>query len=186
MRPPSPLRPPARALASVRSVRTDRSQTLGQRRTIDRLARWLIRTHGTEPGWDALVLDTLSVGRDLRLQVREIRGDTTSRHAVDPGGLHTVPRRLVRALQDDYADLVDGSWLSATLIVTVSGRRWARPGVELVLNYDDDPLLPAHAPGPVAAEQWRRHLRRYRRMDRRIPGWLRERLAEAGLEVPQR
>lgn len=168
------------------AVRTDRLQSPRQRRTIDRLARWLTRTHGAEPGWDALVLDVLSVGRDLRLQVREIRGDSTSRHAVDVAGRRSVPRRLARALQDDYADLVDGSWLSATLIVTVAERRWARPGVELVLNYGDEPVLPAHAPHPVAAEDWRRHLARYRRMDRKIPGWLRERLADAGLDVPER
>jgi hypothetical protein len=168
------------------AVRNDRLQTPRQRRTIDRLARWLVRTHGTEPGWDALVLDAVSVGRDLRLQVREVRGSTTSRRPVDAAGLRSTPRRLVRALQDDYADLVDGTWFSATLIVSVSRRRWSRPGVELVLNYDDDPLLPAHSPAPVAAEDWRRHLARYRRMDRRIPGWLRERLTGAGLEVPER
>lgn len=168
------------------AVRTDRLQSPRQRRTIDRLARWLVRAHGTEPGWDALVLDVLSVGRDLRLQVREVRGDRTTRRPVDAEGLRSTPRRLARALQEDYADLVDGSWLSATLIVTVAGRRWQRPGVELVLNYDDDPALPAHAPHPVAAEDWRRHLGRYRRMDRRIPAWLRQRLTAAGLDVPER
>ena len=167
-------------------MRTDRLQSPRQRRAIDRLARWLVRTHGSEPGWDALVLDVLSVGRDLRLQVREVRGASTSRHPVDPTGARNVPRRLVRALQDDYADLVDGTWLSATLIVTVSRRRWERPGVELVLNYDDEPLLPAHAPHPVAPQDWRRHLLRHRRMDRRIPDWLRQRLTGAGLEVPER
>ncbi|WP_147017345.1 hypothetical protein [Kocuria turfanensis] len=167
-------------------MRTDRLQSPRQRKTIDRLARWLTRTHGADPGWDALVLDVLSVGRDLRLQVREVRGGTTSCHPVDAAGRRGAPQRLVRALQDDYADLVDGSWLSATLLVTVSERRWDRPGVELVLNYTDEPRLPAHAPHPVAAEDWRRHLLRYRRMDRRIPGWLRQRLTEAGLEVPER
>ncbi|KUG57294.1 hypothetical protein AVL61_14290 [Kocuria rosea subsp. polaris] len=168
------------------AVRTDRLQSPRQRKTIDRLARWLVRAHGTEPGWDALVLDVLSVGRDLRLQVREVRGDRTVRRPVDPGGLRSTPRRLARALQDDYADLVDGSWLSAALIVTVAERRWQRPGVELVLNYGDDPVLPAHAQHPVSAEDWRRHLARYRRMDRRIPDWLRERVAGAGLDVPER
>lgn len=167
------------------AVRTDRLQSPRQRKTIDRLARWLTRAHGADPGWDALVLDVLSVGRDLRLQVREVRGGTTSHHPVDVAG-RGAPRRLVRALQDDYADLVDGTWLSATPLVTVSERRWARPGVELVLNYADEPRLPAHAPHPVAAEDWRRHLARYRRMDRKIPGWLRQRLAEAGLDVPER
>jgi hypothetical protein len=175
-----------RAVASVGAVGNDRLQSDRQRRTIDRLARWLTRTHGAEPGWDALVLDVLSVGRDVRLQVREVRGGTTTSHAVDVTGRRSRPRRLVRALQEDYADLVDGTWLSATLIVTVSGRRWAHPGVELILNYDDEPLLPAHAPHPVAAEEYRRHLARHRRMDRRIPGWLRERVAGAGLEVPER
>ena len=168
------------------AVRTDRLQSPRQRRTIDRLARWLVRTHGTEPGWDALVLDVLSVGRDVRLQVREVRGGATASSPVDAGGPRNVPRRLVRALQDDYADLVDGSWLSATLIVTVAGRRWERPGVELVLNHDDEPLLPAHAPAPVAPEDYRRHLARYRRMGRRIPRWLRERVTGAGLELPER
>ncbi|MEX5299562.1 hypothetical protein RCG67_12385 [Kocuria sp. CPCC 205292] len=167
-------------------MRTDRLQSPRQRRTIDRLARWLVRAHGAEPGWDALVLDALSVGRDVRLQVREVRGDATGCRPGDAAGPRSTPRRLVRALQDDYADLVDGSWFSATLIVTVAGRRWQRPGVELVLNYGDDPVLPAHAPHPVAAEDWRRHLARYRRMDRRIPGWLRERLTGAGLVVPER
>lgn len=167
-------------------MRTDRLQSPRQRKTIDRLARWLTRSHGADPGWDALVLDVLSVGRDLRLQVREVRGAATSHHPVDVAGRRSAPRRLVRALQDDYADLVDGTWLSATLLVTVSGRRWDRPGVELVLNYAEEPPLPAHAPHPVAAEDWRRHLDRYRRMDRRIPGWLRERLTAAGLDVPER
>ncbi|MGQ1838744.1 hypothetical protein ACT4S2_09820 [Kocuria turfanensis] len=167
-------------------MRTDRLQSPRQRKTIDRLARWLTRAHGADPGWDALVLDVLSVGRDLRLQVREVRGGTTSCHPVDVAGRRGAPRRLVRALQDDYADLVDGSWLSAALLVTVSERRWDRPGVELVLNYTDEPRLPAHAPQRVAAEDWRRHLLRYRRMDRKIPGWLRQRLTEAGLEVPER
>lgn len=167
------------------AVRNDRLQSPRQRRTIDRLARWLVRTHGTEPGWDALVLDMVCVGRDLRLQVREVRGTVTAPHAVDASGVGS-PRRLVRRLQDDYADLVDGSWVAATLIVSVARRRWDRPGVELVLDYDDDPRLPAHSPAPVSAEDWRRHLARYRRMDRRIPGWLRERVAGAGLEVPER
>ncbi|MFI7481486.1 hypothetical protein ACH9EU_03625 [Kocuria sp. M1R5S2] len=167
-------------------MRNDRLRTPRQRRTIDRLARWLVRTHGSEPGWDALVLDAVRVGRNLRLQVREIRGTATTPHPVDTTGLCCAPRRLVRALQDDYADLVDGTWFSATLIVSVSPQRWMRPGVELVLNYDDDPVLPAHSPAPVASEDWRRHLARYRRMDRRIPGWLRERVAGAGLELPER
>ncbi|MFI7493720.1 hypothetical protein ACH9D2_03215 [Kocuria sp. M4R2S49] len=167
-------------------MRTDRLQSPRQRRTIDRLARWLVRAHGAEPGWDALVLDVLSVGRDLRLQVREVRGDRTVRRPVAVEGLRNAPRRLTRALQDDYADLVDGSWFSAALIVTVAERRWQHPRVELVLNYEDDPVLPAHAPHPVAAEDWRRHLGHYRRMDRRIPGWLRDRLARAGLDVPER
>lgn len=173
-------------VASVEPVRTDRQRSDRQRRSIDRLARWLPHAHGTEPGWDALVLDVLSVGRDLRLQVREVRGDATVLHPVDATGLRNTPRRLVRALQDDYADLVDGSWLSATLIVTVTQRRWARPGVELLLNYDDEPLPPAHAPAPVTAEEYRRHLGRYRRMDRKIPAWLRERVTAAGLDVPER
>lgn len=168
------------------AVRTDRLQSPRQRRTIDRLARWLVRAHGAEPGWDALVLDVLSVGRDLRAQVREVRGERTTRRPVDVEGPRSTPRRLARSLQEDYADLVDGSWLSATLIVTVAEGRWQRPGVELVLNYGDDPVLPAHAPQPVAAEDWRRHLARYRRMDRRIPPWLRERVTEAGLDVPER
>lgn len=167
-------------------MRSDRLRSPRQRRSIDRLARWLVRTHGGEPDWDALVLDVLSVGRDLRLQVREIRGTSTSRRPVDPTGARNVPRRLVRALQEDYADLVEGTWLSAALIVTVTQRRRERPGVELVLNYDDEPLLPAHDPHPVAPEDWRRHLLRHRRMGRRIPDWLRRRLDVAGLEVPER
>lgn len=167
-------------------VRDDRLRSPRQRKTIDRLARWLVRTHGGVPGWDALVLDVVCVGRDLRLQVREVRGDATHRHAVEAAGLRSLPRRLVRSLQDDYADLVDGTWVSAALIVSVARRRWERPGVELVLNLDDDPPLPAHDLSPVTAEDWRRHLGRYRRMDRRIPGWMRERIAGAGLDVPER
>jgi len=170
----------------VGAVGNDRLRSDRQRRTIDRLARWLTRTHGARPGWDALVLDVLSVGRDVRLQVREVRGGSTALHPVDAAGPRSAPRRIARALQDDYADLVDGTWLSATLIVTVAERRWARPGVELILNYDDEPSLPAHAPHPVTPEEYRRHLHRYRRMDRKIPSWLRDRVAGAGLDVPER
>lgn len=151
-------------------------------RPLTELARWLIRSYPTEPGWDELHLFLRPLRDTVRFQVIEVRGEqrTGKIGQLQPGN---PPYEQTRALQDSQVRPGAGTWIEASIVVVASGGPQPTFRVTGHFNRDTEPAT-WQGGEQLDATDLVHHLTRYPRQTGHVPAWVRQRIVEAGLEVP--
>lgn len=152
-------------------------------RPLIELARWLIRSYPTEPGWDELRLTLRPLRDTVYFQAVEVRGSEQRAKVgrLMPGN---PPYDATRELQDDQVQPGGGSWIEASIAVAATG--WPEPSCRVTgsFNRDAEPAAWQHEDRPLDATDLVHHLTRYPRRTDRLPSWMRDRIVAADLEVP--
>lgn len=154
-----------------------------QQEVLGVLARWLVGSLQTEPGWDELHLQLRPVRDEVSFRVLEVRGERrtgrTGRLTPDQ-----PPHTLTRRLQDLGVRPGAGTWLEATLSIVADG--WPTPTLTVTgrFNRDADPAPWRKGDAPLDATDLVHHLTRYPRRADAVPEWMSARITAAGLAVP--
>ncbi len=154
-----------------------------QQEVLGALARWLVGSLQTEPGWDELHLQLRPLRDEVSFRVVEVRAEGRS------GRLGRLtpdqpPHTLTRRLQDLGVRSGAGTWIEAALTITADG--WPSPTLTVTgrFNRDTDPAPWREGDAPLDATDLVHHLTRYPRRAEAVPDWMAARITAAGLAVP--
>lgn len=124
------------------------------------------------PGWERLDLEFLKAGKVTEMRAFEVRGGEPRRTRFPRAALSAMDR-----MRAEMARPNSGTWFTARLSVAADGR------ITQDFNYDDEPQWSRSV---VVPENYRIDLDAFPRDAAHTPGWLQERLSEAGGSVSER
>ena len=150
-----------------------------QQQVLAELSRWLVAALRPEPGWQELHLQLRPLRDEVDIRLVEVReGRQQARLGTITAG--EGPYDLVRRLQELSVRPGDGTWIEATVVLTQGDQVAASAR----FNRDREPRPWREGDTPLNATDLVHHLTRYPRRTEAVPGWMSERIAEAGLAVP--
>ncbi|MEE6274213.1 SseB family protein [Georgenia wangjunii] len=154
-----------------------------QEELVTSLARWMMRTVQTQPGWDQLHLELRPLRDRVRIRITEVRGKGSQSRTgeLDP---ERDAYRDARELQEIGARPGAGTWISATIVATATGWPEPRIAVAATLNPDKEPDSWGPADASLDAEDLVHLLTRHPRRRELVPEWVAQRITAAGLSVP--
>lgn len=162
---------------------TQQSPDPVQQEVLSVLARWMVDSFPAEPGWDELHLQLRPLRDVVSFRVVEVRGEerTARLGRLTPD---QPPYTLARRLQDLNAQPEQGTWIEAALTLSASG--WPEPTFTVTgrFNRDGEPGPWREGEEPLDATDLVHHLTRYPRRADAVPGWMAQRITDAGLAVP--
>lgn len=151
-------------------------KSLDVQAALNRIATWLLKAVSAEPGWDELVLDIKPLAGSTMVRITEYRAGqslvgSTGSLAEDSEVLADIAE-LQRATYDE----VEGSWLTASVIVEAQG--WPLPTYRLGASYNrhEDPQ-DWNGEGRLTAREIRQHLEAFPRAEGQVPEWALERMS---------
>lgn len=163
--------------------------TQRQRELISALATWAVRVSRAEPEWRAVHLELRPIRDEVRVRITverttaENRRETYARTTV----LETTDEAyaLARELHDSYVRPGTGTWLTATVTVTATG--WPEPTLSVTARMNNDAEPSPWSPGEPAlgAADLVQILTRHPRRHSAVPAWVHQRVAAAGMVLPE-
>lgn len=153
---------------------TERPRLLQE--ALHEIANWLLATVAAEPGWNELVLDIKPMAGNIIIRITESRGKESYVGSTGPLRSDSPVLPHIKALQEAAYDEAEGTWLTASVIITASG--WPNPVYKVGASYNrQDEPQDWGGEGRMTARELRTHLMDFPRAEGQLPEWIIERLA---------
>ncbi len=139
------------------------------------IGSWLLSTVKAEPGWNELVLDIKPLSEQIFVRITESRDDQDFVGSIGPLKKESPVIPEIEKLQHGAYDEREGTWFTATVVVTA--KNWPEPEYEIgaAYNRQDEPQ-DWEGEGRLTARELRAHLADFPREENQIPEWGRQRL----------